>query len=142
MQKISSQKSFLWESENDHKKDCNPWVLHHHWLIWLWLHPLKGNCPRWAIAFFQNYLGLNVVNLIIFVLNNGKKSLKSPCFMFLFIFSKGNCQVAKKKPKTKIDYDIEIHLALNMLNVITNLATLLLWMDILTCLTSTHIHYE
>jgi hypothetical protein len=24
LQKISSQNSFLWESENDHKKDCSP----------------------------------------------------------------------------------------------------------------------
>jgi hypothetical protein len=38
LQKISSQKSFLWKFENDHKKDCNPWV-RHHWLIWFWLHP-------------------------------------------------------------------------------------------------------
>jgi hypothetical protein len=38
--KISSQKSFLWESENDHEKDYSPWVLCHHWLIWLWLHLL------------------------------------------------------------------------------------------------------
>jgi len=38
LQKISSQKSFLWKSENDHKKEYNPWVLHHCWLIWLWSH--------------------------------------------------------------------------------------------------------
>jgi hypothetical protein len=67
-----------------------------------------------------------VVNLIIFILNNGPKSFKSQCFMFLFIFSKTNSQVARKIPKTNIDYDVEIHLALNMFNVITNLATLLL----------------
>jgi hypothetical protein len=39
LQKISSQKSFLWESENDHKKDCIPWIFRHCWLIWLWSHP-------------------------------------------------------------------------------------------------------
>jgi hypothetical protein len=40
LQNISSQKSFLWENENDHKKYYNPWVLHHHWFIWLWSHSM------------------------------------------------------------------------------------------------------
>jgi hypothetical protein len=39
LQKVSSKKSFLWESENDQKKDYIPWVLCHHWLIWLRLPP-------------------------------------------------------------------------------------------------------
>jgi hypothetical protein len=38
LQMISSQNSFLWESENGHKKDYNAWVLCHHWLISLWSH--------------------------------------------------------------------------------------------------------
>jgi GH15 family glucan-1,4-alpha-glucosidase len=41
LQKISSQKSFLYENENDHKKDYSPWILCHRWLIWLWLHLCK-----------------------------------------------------------------------------------------------------
>jgi hypothetical protein len=48
LQKISSQKSFLRKSENDHKKDYNPWVFCHRWLIWLWSHPIcvyKGYHP-------------------------------------------------------------------------------------------------
>ncbi len=38
LQKISSQKSFIWEIENDHKKDYNPWIICHHWVIWLLTH--------------------------------------------------------------------------------------------------------
>ncbi len=56
LQNISSQKSFLWESENDHKKDYNPWILHHHWFTWLWSHPC------WCY-FWEEYgkgIGLNI----------------------------------------------------------------------------------
>jgi hypothetical protein len=39
LQKVSSKKSFLWKNENDQKKECNPWVICHCWLIWLWSQP-------------------------------------------------------------------------------------------------------
>jgi hypothetical protein len=43
LQKISSQKSFLWKIENEHKKDYNPWILRHRWLSWVWLHLIIEN---------------------------------------------------------------------------------------------------
>jgi hypothetical protein len=33
--------NFYDKSENDHKNNYSPWVLHHHWLIWLWSHPCR-----------------------------------------------------------------------------------------------------
>ncbi len=74
LQKNSSQKSFLWETENDHKKDCSPWVLCHCWLIWLWSHQKGLIIPPIALkpcCLVKSLLELfNVNNLEMFLIES------------------------------------------------------------------------
>jgi hypothetical protein len=62
LQKISSQKSFLWENENDHKKYHSPWVLRHCWLIWLWSHLFTHHIYMWNFYFKSNMLEIQIIN--------------------------------------------------------------------------------
>ncbi len=62
LQKISSQKSFLWKSENDHKKDYNPWIFCHHWFMWLWSHMYVNSCSTPLLSKASLWIVLPIIN--------------------------------------------------------------------------------